>query len=179
MSDVTCPYCGEGRDICHDDGYGYDEDKVFEQTCGSCEKNFAFTTRMSFDYDAREADCLNGSAHRGGEMKVIALLLLMSAAALAERAYTVAEIDELREVLDHRYCYGSSYMPPPKPTPTARGSSAVWYSTSYVSRPYTDTEKNTAVELQLRTYMMFGKTAQAILAEDKARYEKSIAKEVK
>jgi hypothetical protein len=48
MSDVKCPYCGEYNEICHDDGYGYDEDKEYEQECSHCEKTFVFTTQISF-----------------------------------------------------------------------------------------------------------------------------------
>lgn len=64
MSDVECPYCGDEQEINHDDGYGYEEDKTHEQECGSCEKTFAYTTCISFDYTASKADCLNGSPHQ-------------------------------------------------------------------------------------------------------------------
>lgn len=63
MSDVECPYCGAWEEINHDDGYGYGEDEVYQQNCGSCDKNFAFQTSISFDYDATKADCLNGGEH--------------------------------------------------------------------------------------------------------------------
>ena len=58
-SDVDCPYCGEGQEICHDDGYGYEEDEVFEQECSGCDKIFVFTTSISFYYEARQAACKN------------------------------------------------------------------------------------------------------------------------
>ena len=64
MSDVECPYCGEWQDICHDDGYGYEEDRTFEQECSRCDKSFAFTTSIGFCYEAHKADCLNGGDHR-------------------------------------------------------------------------------------------------------------------
>lgn len=64
MSDVECPYCGAGQEINHDDGYGYEEDKVFEQECTNCEKTFAFTTSISFYHEATKADCLNGGEHK-------------------------------------------------------------------------------------------------------------------
>lgn len=63
MSDIECPYCGEDQDICHDDGQGYAEDTLHEQQCGDCEKNFVFTTSISFYYEADKADCLNGAEH--------------------------------------------------------------------------------------------------------------------
>lgn len=61
--DVECPYCGEGQEINHDDGYGYTEDKRHEQQCGDCGKNFVYNTSISFYYEAEKADCLNGSPH--------------------------------------------------------------------------------------------------------------------
>jgi len=63
MSDVNCPYCGSEEEICHDDGYGYEEDKAHEQQCSNCEKNIVFYTSISFSYEAEKADCLNGAPH--------------------------------------------------------------------------------------------------------------------
>jgi hypothetical protein len=63
MSDVECPYCGEEQEVNHDDGYGYEEGRTYEQKCGDCEKNFAFTTSISFYYATSKADCLNGAEH--------------------------------------------------------------------------------------------------------------------
>jgi hypothetical protein len=63
-SDVDCPYCGVGQEICHDDGAGYEEDATHEQECGDCEKVFVFTTSISFSYEAARADCLNGEKHK-------------------------------------------------------------------------------------------------------------------
>jgi hypothetical protein len=64
MNDIECPYCGAGQDICHDDGFGYEEDLRHEQECGSCGKTFVFTTSISFYYEAAKADCLNGEPHK-------------------------------------------------------------------------------------------------------------------
>ena len=63
MNDITCPYCGYEEEVCHDDGYGYEEDRKHQQQCGNCEKYYVFTTCISFDYDATKADCLNGQPH--------------------------------------------------------------------------------------------------------------------
>jgi len=52
--DVVCPYCGSGVEINHDDGYGYEEDKTFEQECGSCGKTFVYTTTIVFYYHAKK-----------------------------------------------------------------------------------------------------------------------------
>jgi hypothetical protein len=49
MSDVGERYCQHEQEICHDDGYGYDEDEN-EQYCTSCNKEFIFITSVSFSY---------------------------------------------------------------------------------------------------------------------------------
>jgi len=64
MNDIECPYCGTEQEINHDDGYGYEEDETHEQQCVSCDKSFAFTTSISFCYEANKADCLNGGKHK-------------------------------------------------------------------------------------------------------------------
>ena len=51
MSDVNCPYCDEPQEICHDDGYGYEEDRDYEQNCSYCGNAFKFTTAISFNYE--------------------------------------------------------------------------------------------------------------------------------
>jgi hypothetical protein len=61
--DIDCPYCGAGQKINHDDGYGYEEDRVHQQECPKCEKEFVFNTSISFSYTGYKADCLNGSEH--------------------------------------------------------------------------------------------------------------------
>lgn len=63
MSDVECPYCGADCEISHDDGYGYEEDQTYSQECPICEQYFAYTTLISFTYNAKRADCLNGGRH--------------------------------------------------------------------------------------------------------------------
>lgn len=50
MTDVICPYCEEEQEINHDDGYGYEEDREFEQDCSFCDRTFKFTTSISFNY---------------------------------------------------------------------------------------------------------------------------------
>ncbi len=63
MTDIKCPYCGEDQEINHDDGYGYSEDCKHEQQCSDCDKNFTYTTSISYYYEAEQADCLNGQPH--------------------------------------------------------------------------------------------------------------------
>lgn len=63
MSDIDCPYCGHGQEVCHDDGENYDESVTHQMECYKCEKEFVFTTCISFDYDPEKADCLNGEVH--------------------------------------------------------------------------------------------------------------------
>ena len=61
--DIKCPYCGKGLEINHDDGYGYDEDKVFEQECPYCDKIIGYSTMISYTYDVFELPCKNGEDH--------------------------------------------------------------------------------------------------------------------
>jgi len=61
--DVECPYCGKWQEINHDDGYGYEEGKIFTQECRDCEKTFTYTTSISYYYDAEKAPCQNGAPH--------------------------------------------------------------------------------------------------------------------
>lgn len=63
MSDIQCPYCEAEQEINHDDGYGYTEGELHNQTCRSCNKTFAFTTQISFYYEAQKAPCLNDGEH--------------------------------------------------------------------------------------------------------------------
>ena len=63
MKDTKCPYCGADVEINHDDGYGYEEDKIYEQDSPECEKVFTYTTWISFSYETTKADCLNGGEH--------------------------------------------------------------------------------------------------------------------
>lgn len=63
MYDVKCPYCDAEQEINHDDGYGYAEDGTYNQECGKCGKTFVYNTFISFDYEVRKADCMNGSNH--------------------------------------------------------------------------------------------------------------------
>jgi len=58
-----CPYCKAEVEICHDDGYGYEEGQYHQQDCGECGKIFVYTTAISVDHDLTKADCLNGSPH--------------------------------------------------------------------------------------------------------------------
>jgi hypothetical protein len=64
MSDVNCPYCGAEIEIDHDDGRGYEEDRLHEQECPKCEKIFVYTTYVMYSYSVKTADCLNGGEHK-------------------------------------------------------------------------------------------------------------------
>jgi len=63
MSDAECPYCGEDTEINHDDGYGYSESELHEQECQHCDRTFTYRTSISYDYETKKADCLNGGRH--------------------------------------------------------------------------------------------------------------------
>jgi len=64
MKDVECPYCGQYQEINHDDGYGYEEDRLHEQECADCENIFTFYTSIMFSYEPHKADCLNDGKHK-------------------------------------------------------------------------------------------------------------------
>jgi hypothetical protein len=63
MSDLECPYCGAENEVNHDDGQGYDQDRLHQIECSECEKVFTFTTSVSFYYEPYKADCLNDGKH--------------------------------------------------------------------------------------------------------------------
>jgi len=63
MEDVECPYCGKPLDIDHDDGYGYEENEIYEQDCWNCKKTFAYVTEISFWHTAHKAPCMNEGEH--------------------------------------------------------------------------------------------------------------------
>ena len=62
-SDAKCPYCGKEQEINHDDGYGCEENEMYTQVCGACEKTFVYTTSINFTHKPSQADCLNGGEH--------------------------------------------------------------------------------------------------------------------
>lgn len=68
-NDVECPYCGAGQEINHDDGHGYEEDRLHQQECRDCEKTFTFYTSIHYSYSASKADCLNGGEHKYKQTK--------------------------------------------------------------------------------------------------------------
>ena len=63
MEDLECPYCDKGQEVCHDDGFGYEENERHEMECPDCGKTFVFTTSIVLYYEPGKADCLNGSDH--------------------------------------------------------------------------------------------------------------------
>ena len=62
--DVKCPYCGSEQDINHEDGYGYDEDVIYQQVCKECGKTFSYYTNIVMYYDVMKCDCQNGGEHK-------------------------------------------------------------------------------------------------------------------
>lgn len=61
--DLECPYCEKELEICHDDGFGYEEGVKHQMQCDGCKKYFVFETSVLFYYEPEKADCLNGSEH--------------------------------------------------------------------------------------------------------------------
>jgi Zn finger protein HypA/HybF involved in hydrogenase expression len=64
MTDINCPYCDAELNINHDDGFGCNEDEIYQQECSNCEKTFCYTTKITFNYFPFKADCLNGENHK-------------------------------------------------------------------------------------------------------------------
>lgn len=60
----NCPYCNEELEINHDDGYGYEEYTIHEQSCSNCNKTFRYTTSISIHYKLKELPCANGEEHK-------------------------------------------------------------------------------------------------------------------
>jgi hypothetical protein len=61
--DIECPCCEKELDICHDDGFGYEEGVKHQMECDGCGKHFVFETSISFYYEPEKADCLNDGNH--------------------------------------------------------------------------------------------------------------------
>ena len=62
-SEVECPYCGTDQYVDHEDGYGYEEDVLYNQECVKCRKYFTYTTMITYTHEAYEADCMNDGEH--------------------------------------------------------------------------------------------------------------------
>lgn len=60
---IKCPYCKHEQRINHDDGYGYDEDTIYNQECTNCDKTFAYHTYITIRYETWKSECLNGGQH--------------------------------------------------------------------------------------------------------------------
>lgn len=70
------------------------------------------------------------------------------------RKYSVKELDELRELIEHKYIFGTySYSPPPD-------------GEMRVGRSYYEQEKDSSVERMMRTHMLAGHTAADLLASE-------------
>lgn len=52
MTSIQCPYCNTAQEICHDEGYGYEEGEKHEQECRECGRYFNFTTAIIYHYEA-------------------------------------------------------------------------------------------------------------------------------
>lgn len=67
MADVFCPYCSHSFDIDASDPIYYDEDERIPTECPSCYKKMLVRPVVTYEYEAEEADCLNGSPHDWSE----------------------------------------------------------------------------------------------------------------
>lgn len=70
MSDLECPYCEKDCEVCHDDGFGYEEGVKHQMECPHCGKSFVFETSISFYYEPEKADCLNGADHKWKQSRI-------------------------------------------------------------------------------------------------------------
>lgn len=70
---------------------------------------------------------------------------------MADRAYTVSELNALRQAVENKWLWGAYRGP--------RGNGA--------SRPYREEEKIAAVEQMVRTHMLAGHTANDLYATEK------------
>jgi hypothetical protein len=64
MYKEDCPECGVPQEIDHDDGYGYEEDEIYEQECNDCGKTFVYTTTYIMFHTVEKAPCQNGGKHK-------------------------------------------------------------------------------------------------------------------
>jgi hypothetical protein len=69
---------------------------------------------------------------------------------MSERAYTVGEMDALREAIEHKWLFGSYGR---------MGNCS--------SRPYSEPEKTQCVEALVRTHMLAGHTADDLYASER------------
>ncbi len=74
---------------------------------------------------------------------------------MTDRSYTIAELDALREVVEHKFLYGQF-----RPRSTRQIQAHCW------SRPYREEDKIAHVEQQVRTHMLAGHTAEDLLASE-------------
>ena len=63
-----CPYCEKEVKLNHDDGEGFEEDKVYNRQCSNCGKKFIYITRISFTHTGFKAPCLNGGEHKWAQV---------------------------------------------------------------------------------------------------------------
>ena len=74
-----------------------------------------------------------------------------------DRKYTVAEIDWMRDAIEHQWLYGRKRSEPdPGATSGVDKHGNLWFSTSTMSRSYMEDEKTKSVEELLRTYILAG-----------------------
>lgn len=76
---------------------------------------------------------------------------------MPEKIYTVAEIDRMRNAIEHQWLYGRKLSEPDSNLQSGVDENGgIWASTSTISRSYVEDEKVKCVEELLRTYMLAG-----------------------
>lgn len=97
------------------------------------------------------------------------------------RAYTVHELDALRQVVESKWLYGWYSLPAQRSNDEGGGTGYVW-TRGVWSRSYDPNEKVKAVEEMVRTHMLAGHTAEDLIKsedEARARAEAAMAQENK
>lgn len=97
-------------------------------------------------------------------LSVVALFILFPTKGNAQmdRAYTVKEIDALREIVEHKYLcgrYKNNYV--------FDENTHTYIGSLEFGRSYNEVEKSKVVEEQLCTWMLAGKTAQDLIDSEK------------
>jgi len=62
--DIQCPYCRVGNYITKDDGFIYEDNKIYFHTCDACEKIYKYYSRKVFDFFSFPLPCQEGKPHK-------------------------------------------------------------------------------------------------------------------
>ena len=90
-------------------------------------------------------------------MSSVIVSVLAKREAMSERKYTVAEIDRMRDAIEHQWLFGRKISTPePNPREVVDENGIISSYSGISPSPYNETEKTKCVEEMLRTYMLAG-----------------------